>query len=161
MQKRKALCRSYTGYWRASFCRCKREISWKESSEENEREHLTFEYECACRQQSDRDEKLSECASEISLRKSRLGSRAWMRFGCFFQAQYKVDGPCCHWLAPKVNGIFWDRGSNFRIRQWISPFCNLLILIFDPREFMSWTHSGLSSNAMIKIPPARRPCSAL
>ena len=51
--------------------------SWKESSEEKERELLTFEYKCSCRQQSDRDEKLSECASEISrfLRTSRLGSR--------------------------------------------------------------------------------------
>jgi hypothetical protein len=58
-----------------------------------------------------------------------------MHFGGFFQAQYKVDGPCCHWLAPKVNGIFCDRGSNFRIRQCIFPWCILLILIFDPREF--------------------------
>jgi len=127
-----------------SPCKCKKQKWWEESSEEIERKHLTFEYKCSYRQQFDRDEKPLECASEISrfLRKSRCGSRVGMHFGGFFQTQYKVDGPCYHWLAPKVNGIFCDRGSNFIIRQCIFPCFILLILIFDPREFMSWTHSG-------------------
>ena len=147
----------------------RKEKDWKDCSKQ--REHRTSKCNCACRQQADRDEKLSQCANETSwiLRNCGFCIQVGIRIRCMSQAQYMVVRPCYLCMVQKDNWNLCNGGSNFRFESDLSPCCVLFFLLIvkvwiwsqgvhvvDPlgSEMVLNSSDGddLSSNALLKFP---------
>ena len=136
-----------------------------------EREHHTSKCNCACRQQADRDEKLSQCANETS----------WILRNCGFVYKLEFESVVClkpnTWLSDLAIFLWLKKTMEIYTTELVISELNQIFLlvvfcqsmIFDPRAFMSvpkcCSFRQMATNCppmnCSSSPPARRPCIAL